>query len=55
LIDGSFTLPLTILHNPINQGYGGNQKIGYHYTIKHGFNYVALIHGDGQCARVCAA
>ena len=53
LIDGSFTLPLTILYNPVNQGYGGNQKIGYHYAIKHNFDYVALIHGDGQYAPEC--
>ncbi len=53
LLDGSFSLPLTILYNPVNQGYGGNQKIGYHYAIKHGFDYVALIHGDGQYAPEC--
>ena len=53
LLDGSFALPLTILYNPVNQGYGGNQKIGYHYAIKHGFDYVALIHGDGQYAPEC--
>jgi glycosyltransferase involved in cell wall biosynthesis len=26
--------PLTLLFNPKNQGYGGNQKIGYLYAIK---------------------
>ena len=39
-----------IFSNPKNQGYGGNQKIGYHYAIKNNFNYVALLHGDGQYA-----
>lgn len=42
--------PVNVLKNPINQGYGGNQKIGYHYAIEFGFDYVALIHGDGQYA-----
>ncbi len=42
--------PLVVLRNPKNQGYGGNQKIGYHYAIDHGFDYVALVHGDGQYA-----
>jgi glycosyltransferase involved in cell wall biosynthesis len=42
--------PITVLKNPINQGYGGNQKIGYHYAIDFKFDYVALIHGDGQYA-----
>lgn len=40
--------PVHILRNPRNQGYGGNQKIGYHYALANGFDHVALIHGDGQ-------
>lgn len=40
--------PVDVLRNPVNQGYGGNQKIGYHYALAHGFDLVALIHGDGQ-------
>jgi glycosyltransferase involved in cell wall biosynthesis len=39
-----------VLYNPVNQGYGGNQKIGYHYAIENGFDFVALLHGDGQYA-----
>ena len=39
---------LTVLYSAVNQGYGGNQKIGYHYAIKHKFDFVALVHGDGQ-------
>ena len=42
--------PVTVLFNPVNQGYGGNQKIGFHYAIKEGFDVVALVHGDGQYA-----
>jgi 2-polyprenyl-3-methyl-5-hydroxy-6-metoxy-1,4-benzoquinol methylase len=41
---------VTILFNPLNQGYGGNQKIGYHYAISRNFDFVALLHGDGQYA-----
>lgn len=41
---------ITILRTPENQGYGGNQKLGYRYAIDHGFDIVALIHGDGQYA-----
>lgn len=41
---------ITILYNPINQGYGGNQKIGYHYAVRKGFDAVVLLHGDGQYA-----
>ena len=42
--------PMTVLYNPVNLGYGGNQKIGFHYAIKNGFDIVALLHGDGQYA-----
>jgi len=42
--------PVRVLFNPVNQGYGGNQKIGYHYAIENAFDYVALLHGDGQYA-----
>lgn len=38
------------LKTPENQGYGGNQKLGYRYAIENGFDFVALIHGDGQYA-----
>ncbi|MGI9086379.1 MAG: glycosyltransferase [Chthoniobacterales bacterium] len=41
---------ITILRTPVNQGYGGNQKLGYRYAIDHGFDIVALVHGDGQYA-----
>jgi glycosyltransferase involved in cell wall biosynthesis len=43
-------VPLTILVNPKNLGYGGNQKIGYQYAIEHDFDVVCLLHGDGQYA-----
>lgn len=42
--------PLTVFQNPTNQGYGGNQKLGYHYAIAHGYDAVVLLHGDGQYA-----
>src|SRR5512139_658939 len=43
-------LTITALRNEFNQGYGGNQKVGYAYAIAEGFDYVALLHGDGQYA-----
>lgn len=43
-------MPLTVLKNRYNQGYGGNQKVGYSYAIRNKFDFVALIHGDGQYA-----
>jgi glycosyltransferase involved in cell wall biosynthesis len=50
---GETPFPLTVLHNPLNQGYGGNQKIGFHYAIENGFDIVALVHGDGQYKPEC--
>lgn len=39
---------ITMLRNPVNQGYGGNQKLGYRYAIEQGYDVVALLHGDAQ-------
>lgn len=50
LAGGDFPFRCTILFNAENQGYGGNQKIGFHYAIKNAFDVVALVHGDGQYA-----
>jgi glycosyltransferase involved in cell wall biosynthesis len=41
---------LKVLFNPDNQGYGGNQKLGYHNAVKNSFDAVVLLHGDGQYA-----
>src|SRR2546422_10955520 len=43
-------IPLTVVRNEFNRGYGGNQKIGYAYAIAEHFDFVALVHGDGQYA-----
>jgi glycosyltransferase involved in cell wall biosynthesis len=51
--EGALPFPLHVLFNPVNQGYGGNQKIGYHFAIERGFDFVALVHGDGQYAPEC--
>ncbi len=43
-------VPLTVLRNEFNQGYGGNQKVGYGYALANDFDFVAMVHGDGQYA-----
>jgi len=43
-------LPLTIVRNSTNLGYGGNQKAGYHLAIEHDLDIIVLLHGDGQYA-----
>ena len=52
-ISGQLPFRTLVLFNPVNQGYGGNQKIGYRYAIDNKFDFVALIHGDGQYAPEC--
>jgi glycosyltransferase involved in cell wall biosynthesis len=42
--------PLRVFKTPFNQGYGGNQRLGYLYAIESGFDIVVLLHGDGQYA-----
>jgi glycosyltransferase involved in cell wall biosynthesis/SAM-dependent methyltransferase len=51
--EGALPFTLHVLFNPINQGYGGNQKIGYHFAMERRFDFVALVHGDGQYAPEC--
>lgn len=41
---------LTVFRNPTNKGYGGNQKLGYDYAIKKGYDIVVMLHSDGQYA-----
>lgn len=43
-------IPITVLRNEFNQGYGGNQKVGYAYAVQERFDFVAMVHGDGQYA-----
>ncbi len=45
---GDFPFSLVVLRNPVNQGYGGNIKLGIQYAIHERFDAIALIHGDGQ-------
>ncbi|HUF85681.1 MAG TPA: glycosyltransferase family 2 protein, partial [Acidimicrobiia bacterium] len=43
-------LPLTVIRQPQNLGYGGNQKAAYHWAMEHDLDVVVLLHGDGQYA-----
>lgn len=43
-------LPVTIIRNAKNRGYGGNQKAGYRWAIDHDIDIVVMLHGDGQYA-----
>jgi glycosyltransferase involved in cell wall biosynthesis len=43
-------VPLTVVRNSRNLGYGGNQKSGYRWAMEHGLDIVVLLHGDGQYA-----
>jgi glycosyltransferase involved in cell wall biosynthesis len=46
-------LPITVIRQPQNLGYGGNQKAGYQLAIERGFDIIVLLHGDGQYAPEC--
>ncbi len=43
-------LPITLIRQPTNLGYGGNQKAGYELAIEHGLDIIVMLHGDGQYA-----
>lgn len=46
-------LPIRVIRNPRNLGYGGNQKSGYRMAIEHDLDIVVMLHGDGQYAPEC--
>ena len=41
-------LEVEFLEQPVNLGYGGNQKSAYRWALDHGFDVAVLVHGDGQ-------
>lgn len=49
----SSALPLTVIRQERNRGYGGNQKECYRWAIEHDLDIVVLLHGDGQYAPEC--
>jgi glycosyltransferase involved in cell wall biosynthesis len=43
-------VPVTVVAQPQNLGYGGNQKFCYRWAITRGFEQAIMVHGDGQYA-----
>lgn len=41
-------LPVKLLRNKDNYGLGGSHKVAFDYAMKHGFDYVVVLHGDDQ-------
>ena len=39
---------LEIINNEKNMGYGYNYKLSFNYAIKHNYEKIIFIHGDGQ-------
>lgn len=43
-------VPVEVVRQPRNLGYGGNQKFCYRWATGRGFAHAVMIHGDGQYA-----
>ena len=43
-------VPIRVVRQHRNLGYGGNQKVGYRWAISEDLDAVVLLHGDGQYA-----
>ena len=43
-------LPIKVVTQPLNLGYGGNQKFGYFWAMENNWDVVVLLHADGQYA-----
>lgn len=39
---------ISCIKNDKNHGYGGVQKIAFDYAVKNNFNFIIMLHGDGQ-------
>lgn len=37
-----------IIRHPQNKGYGAAQKTGFSFALRHGYERIALVHGDNQ-------
>lgn len=44
------SMNINVYRTPTNQGYGGNQQLGYQYALEKKLDIVVLLHGDGQYA-----
>ena len=57
VVDDGSPIPITanvrIIRHPINKGYGSVQKTGFSFALSHGYERVALVHGDNQYSVAC--
>lgn len=49
-LKNSAELPIKVVTQPLNLGYGGNQKFGYFWAMENNWDVVVLLHADGQYA-----
>ena len=47
-LEANRILKISLLTNNENYGLGGSQKAGFGYAIRHGYDYVIMLHGDDQ-------
>ena len=49
-IQNKFSYNFEIINSDKQLGYGGVQKISFNYAIKENYDYIIMLHGDGQYA-----
>lgn len=49
-IINDFNYDFELIKNSKQLGYGGTQKLAFDYAIDNNFNYLIMVHGDGQYA-----
>lgn len=49
-IFNEFNYNFELIENKSQKGYGGTQKIAFEFAIKNNYNYLFMVHGDGQYA-----
>lgn len=42
------SIPAVLVRNRENYSLGGSHKVAFRYAVEHGYDYVAVLHGDDQ-------
>lgn len=44
----ALSIPAVLIQNRENYSLGGSHKVAFRYAVEHGYDYVAVLHGDDQ-------
>ncbi len=48
IIENKFNIPVSLIQNDENYGFGGSVKVAFDYAINNNYEYCIILHGDDQ-------